>query len=93
MAMFSPFLFVATVIVALLVIMGEASAPTPKYLKYTTVTGYFQQDDPATDDRNFDYVGNLNLAGSTIANKRLLRQLQISASSTGATVKALSMVR
>jgi hypothetical protein len=26
------------------------------YIKYGTVTGYFLQDDPATDGGNFDYV-------------------------------------
>jgi len=26
------------------------------YIKYSTVTGYFLQDDPATDGGNFDYV-------------------------------------
>lgn len=55
----SPILFVATVCVAFFVIMGEA--PTPegeyaRYLKFSTVTGYFQQDDPATDPKAFDYV-------------------------------------
>jgi len=28
-----------------------------EYIKYSTVTGYFQQDDPATDPNTFDYVG------------------------------------
>lgn len=30
---------------------------TPKF-RFTTVTGYFQQDDPATDPETFDYVRN-----------------------------------
>ncbi|PSS27231.1 hypothetical protein M430DRAFT_46334 [Amorphotheca resinae ATCC 22711] len=34
--------------------MGEAE--TPKYIRYSTVTGFFQQDDPATDASTFDYT-------------------------------------
>lgn len=61
--------FLATVIVAFLVMMGEsqpaqipvASTPQPasKYLEYSIVEGYFQQSDSATDDKNFDYVRSL----------------------------------
>lgn len=29
------------------------------YINYTTVTGFFQQDDSATDASTFDYVSNL----------------------------------
>jgi hypothetical protein len=29
--------------------------PNPSYLKYSTVIGLFQQDDPETDPANFDY--------------------------------------
>jgi hypothetical protein len=28
----------------------------PVYIKYTTVTGYFLQDDPDSDPSTFDYV-------------------------------------
>jgi len=36
------------------------------YVKYTTVTGFFLQDDPTTDPRNFDYViSNLGLINQT----------------------------
>ncbi|KAL3424490.1 phosphoglycerate mutase family protein [Phlyctema vagabunda] len=49
-----PVLFLATVVVALIVSMGEATAP--KHLRYTTVTGFFKQDDPATDSATFDYT-------------------------------------
>jgi hypothetical protein len=62
-----PILFVATFIVAFLIMLGEA--PTAQhispmklkaeYLEYTTVPGYFQQDDPATNDKIFDYVGGI----------------------------------
>ena len=34
--------------------MGESD--TPQYLKYTSVAGFFQQDDPATEPNGFDYV-------------------------------------
>ncbi|KAG9229240.1 histidine phosphatase superfamily [Amylocarpus encephaloides] len=57
-----PVFFLATVIVAVLIMIGEAPSPAPEmesestYTKYTTVTGYFQQDDPATEDKNFDYT-------------------------------------
>ncbi len=52
----SPVLFVATVFVAFFVIMGEAPKPEGEYLKYSTVTGYFLQDDLETDPSTFDYV-------------------------------------
>jgi hypothetical protein len=52
--MFSPVLFLLTIVVFFLVMMGEAE--TPKYIRYSTVTGFFQQDDPATDASTFDYV-------------------------------------
>ncbi|TVY65628.1 putative phosphoglycerate mutase [Lachnellula suecica] len=51
-----PILFVLTIIIALFVIMGESPKPTPEHLEYSTVTGYFQQDDPTTDDHGFDYT-------------------------------------
>ncbi|KAE8374260.1 histidine phosphatase superfamily [Aspergillus bertholletiae] len=36
--------------------MASASAPLDFHFKFTTVTGYFLQDDPNTDPDNFDYV-------------------------------------
>ncbi|KAF8862429.1 phosphoglycerate mutase family protein [Acephala macrosclerotiorum] len=36
--------------------MGEAPKPEETYLKFSTVTGYFQQDEPATDPKSFDYA-------------------------------------
>ncbi|KAI9791062.1 MAG: hypothetical protein M1835_000554 [Candelina submexicana] len=51
---FRPFLFVWTIVTLYLVIMGEAS--TPSYIKYTTVTGFFLQDEPSTNPGSFDYT-------------------------------------
>jgi hypothetical protein len=51
---YSPFLFVATVVVTFLLMMGETTSG--EYIQYTTVPGYFQQDDPATDSGSFDYA-------------------------------------
>jgi hypothetical protein len=54
---YSPFLFVATFIVGILMIMGDApSPPEQEYVKLSTVTGYFLQDDSATEPNGFDYV-------------------------------------
>lgn len=49
-----PFLFLLTVCATFVVMMGESNIP--QYLKYTTVTGFFQQDDPATEANGFDFV-------------------------------------
>ncbi|WEW60203.1 putative phosphoglycerate mutase pmu1 [Emydomyces testavorans] len=54
MALTSPVLLVVTIITALLLAMVE-SAPL-FHLEYSTVTGYFLQDDPATDPAKFDYA-------------------------------------
>jgi hypothetical protein len=51
---YRPFLFVATIVVTFLVMMGESKSA--EYIRYTTVTGFFQQDDPATVPGTFDYV-------------------------------------
>ena len=53
-----PFLFLATIVVAFMVMMGESNVP--QYIEYTTVTGFFQQDDPATEPNGFDYVSTSN---------------------------------
>ena len=50
----SPLLFLATIVLAFFVLMGETSRP--EYIKYTTVTGFFQQDDLATNASTFNYV-------------------------------------
>jgi hypothetical protein len=55
------------VITALLLMSREASTSQPasavetnvdaiEFLEYSTVPGYFQQDDSATNDKTFDYV-------------------------------------
>lgn len=39
---------------------------SPSHIQYTTITGFFLQDDPTTDPRNFDYVvSNLGLINQT----------------------------
>jgi len=42
--------------VTFMIMMGETPAPEPEYLKYSTVTGFFLQDEPTTDPVTFDYV-------------------------------------
>lgn len=49
---FVPFLFLATIIVGFLIMMSGSDS---YYLKLSTVTGYFLQDDPATNPNGFDY--------------------------------------
>lgn len=51
-----PFLFLLTIFATFIVMMGESN--TPRHMTYTTVTGYFQQDDPNTDPKGFDFVQN-----------------------------------
>lgn len=51
---YSAGLFVATVLLALIA-MAEASW-RPSYINYTTITGYFLQDEPSTNPDTFDYV-------------------------------------
>jgi len=54
---FSPILFVGTFFLAVFVIMAESPNPEQvEVIKYTTVTGYFLQDEPSTDPNGFDYV-------------------------------------
>jgi hypothetical protein len=45
--------------------MGE-SQPEPTYLKYSTETGYFLQDEPGTDPKTFDFVSHLTSFMPTI---------------------------
>lgn len=45
------FILAAAVIQAALTTVADAA-----YINYTTVTGYFQQDDPITNATTFDYV-------------------------------------
>lgn len=59
-----PLVFVALTVVALiLIVMVDAHTPTtentPSFIiKYTTITGYFLQDDPTTNASSFDYVNH-----------------------------------
>lgn len=59
------FVAVLTVLLKSLFIFGSlvfdgwasmAATGHPSYITYSTVTGYFLQDDPATDSSTFDYV-------------------------------------
>lgn len=50
-----PLLLVTTVLVAGVMAMAE-SIPTESHLQFTTVSGYFLQDEPTTDPSKFDYV-------------------------------------
>ena len=52
---YSPFLVGATILLALMA-MAEASSRPSSCINYTTVTGYFLQDEPSTDPATFDYV-------------------------------------
>ena len=60
----SPFIFLGTIIgVFLTVIMGTSStsdapvfAPSKNHITFSTVTGYFLQDDPTTNASTFDFV-------------------------------------
>ncbi|KAH7055597.1 phosphoglycerate mutase [Macrophomina phaseolina] len=66
----SPFLFFTTVLLALLFSMGEATRPyvtsNTSHINYTTVTGFFLQDDPSTNASTFDYTKvNLGLINRT----------------------------
>ena len=36
--------------------MAWSSTPKLSHLKYSTVTGYFEQDDPNTESHRYDYV-------------------------------------
>lgn len=58
---FSPLVIALTVKLILLVMVDAHTPPTPTHapsyiIKYTTITGYFLQDDPKTNDSTFDYV-------------------------------------
>ena len=50
-----PLLFLATIVIAFMMLMMNES-DTPQYIRYTTVTGFFLQDDPDTEPKGFDYV-------------------------------------
>lgn len=50
----------------------ECAAPQP-YVNYSTVTGYFLQDEPSTNPSTFDYVSFFFLVTSQ-TNKEILKQ-------------------
>jgi len=43
------------VVVGLMAMMGESIQPN-EFTRYTSVTGFFEQDDPNTVASSFDYV-------------------------------------
>ena len=51
-------LFVSTLFLMLMAMTAEATRPS--YINYTTITGYFLQDEPSTDPRTFNYVRFMN---------------------------------
>jgi len=55
MMMHRSFLVVAAVVVGFMVMMGESIQPN-EFTRYTSVTGFFEQDDPNTVAGTFDYV-------------------------------------
>ncbi|KAK2741741.1 hypothetical protein FQN55_008241 [Onygenales sp. PD_40] len=63
MSLSRPFLLAATVVLALLLAMAEALGQS--HLEYSTVPGYFLQDDPATDPAEFDYTSAFGLINQT----------------------------
>ena len=52
--MATSFSLVCTTILLALGFMAEAGRPS--YFNYTTITGYFLQDEPSTDPITFDFV-------------------------------------
>ncbi|PGH14940.1 hypothetical protein AJ80_05703 [Polytolypa hystricis UAMH7299] len=60
----SPFLLFLTIIVAFFTAMSESTSLS--HLEFSAVTGYFLQDDPATDPDTFDYSStNFGLINQT----------------------------
>lgn len=47
-------LFMMTMIMTMTITVADAQRPS--YINYTTITGFFLQDDPTTDPSTFDYV-------------------------------------
>lgn len=57
-------LFLALLMTLSLHIMVEAHRDDASYLNYTSLTGFFLQDDPATNASTFDYVNYILLRPS-----------------------------
>ncbi|KAF9894529.1 hypothetical protein FE257_006414 [Aspergillus nanangensis] len=53
-----PLLLVSTVLVAGFMVMAESPPPTKSHLKFSTVSGYFMQDESSTDPDTFDFVSS-----------------------------------
>lgn len=78
----SPVLFATTVLLALLFSMGESTraaytSSNSSYLKYTTVTGFFLQDDNSTDAKTFDYVCFHSFGVPNISSKSHTPQTEV----------------
>lgn len=48
--------FVIIIIIIFIFMMNGSNSSAAEHLELSTVTGYFQQDDPGTDATNFDFV-------------------------------------
>lgn len=66
---YSPFLFISTFVVAVFMIMGETAPPEVEYVKLSTVTGYFLQDDLHTEPKGFDYVSVVEIVAMKVLMK------------------------
>ncbi|RKF77684.1 putative phosphoglycerate mutase [Golovinomyces cichoracearum] len=53
-----PLLGISTFLFALFVIMGVSRGQVQEHLELSTVTGYFQQDDPSTESNDYDFKKN-----------------------------------
>ncbi|KAN0108244.1 phosphoglycerate mutase [Hyaloscypha variabilis] len=53
-----PILFVITIIAPFLFMMGQSPDSKTTHLQYSTVTGYFEQDEPDTDPRGYDFASH-----------------------------------
>jgi hypothetical protein len=50
---------VITLIVPFLLMAGQSSESTATHLKYIPVAGYFEQDEPETNPRGYDFVSSI----------------------------------
>jgi broad specificity phosphatase PhoE len=54
-----PFLLIFTIVITVWMFMGETRPPplaASSHFKYSTVSGFFAQSDPTTDDKTFDFM-------------------------------------
>ena len=57
--MFPPYYYLlaaAMTACALQVTLADSPSPNNAYINYTTITGYFLQDDPSTNSTTFDFM-------------------------------------